>query len=141
MAIAVTEAGGLGSLACATLGAVELRSAIEAILEGSSGAINVNFFAHGAPLVVQARHRDWLRRLSRYFRELGATPPAELVGGPVRAFDGEHCGVLEELKPRITTSPALYRLLVSLSSHRIVCRLGNAGTTVIATDGAPDAVV
>jgi len=37
MAIAVIEAGGLGSLACATLGVAELRSEIAKVLERSAG--------------------------------------------------------------------------------------------------------
>jgi nitronate monooxygenase len=127
MAIAVSEAGGLGSLACATLGPAELRSEVEKVLEKSAGPINVNFFAHRPPQKAQARHLVWLRQLSRYFREFGATPPTELVGGPVRPFDAEHCDVIEELRPRIVS------FHFGLPSRDLVDRLRSADIRVMSS--------
>ena len=49
MAIAVSNAGGLGSLPCAMLTADGLRKELESIKSQTNKPINVNFFCHGAP--------------------------------------------------------------------------------------------
>ena len=46
MAIAVSNAGGLGSLPCAMLSPEELRSELTAIKSGTHKPVNLNFFAH-----------------------------------------------------------------------------------------------
>lgn len=127
MAVAVTEAGGLGSLACATLGAAELRSEIETLREKTSGPINVNFFAHDGPPASEARNLDWLRRLSRYFEELDISPPTELGKGPVRPFDAEHCRVVEELRPKLVS------FHFGLPSLDLVDRLRSADIRVVSS--------
>lgn len=49
LAIAVCEAGGLGSLACAALGPQQLRDEIAAIRARTAAPFNVNFFCHAPP--------------------------------------------------------------------------------------------
>ncbi|WP_455734361.1 nitronate monooxygenase, partial [Burkholderia stabilis] len=49
LAIAVCEAGGLGSLACAALGPQQLRDEIAAIRARTPAPFNVNFFCHTPP--------------------------------------------------------------------------------------------
>ncbi len=46
MAIAVSNAGGLGSLPCAMLDAVGMRKELTLIAEKTNKPINVNFFCH-----------------------------------------------------------------------------------------------
>ena len=46
MVVAVSEAGGLGSLACALLNVEHTRRELEAIRRGTSRPINVNFLCH-----------------------------------------------------------------------------------------------
>ena len=46
MAIAVSEAGGLGSLPCAMLDAAEARAEIVIIRQRTTKPLNVNFFCH-----------------------------------------------------------------------------------------------
>ena len=127
MAIAVTRAGGLGSLACATLGAAELRSEIETVREESAGPINANFFAHRAPRFSETRHLAWLRRLSHYFTEVAASLPTALTGGPLRPFDDEHCRVVEELRPEVVS------FHFGLPSRDLVDRLRSAGIRIISS--------
>ena len=45
LAVAVSEAGGLGSLACALLSIEEARKELETIRRKTSRPINVNFFS------------------------------------------------------------------------------------------------
>jgi len=49
MVVAVSEAGGLGSLACALLSVEQARRELEAIRRKTSRPINVNFFCHQHP--------------------------------------------------------------------------------------------
>jgi len=47
LAIAVSEAGGLGSLPCAMLSADQVRSSYQTIQQRTARPVNVNFFATG----------------------------------------------------------------------------------------------
>ena len=46
MVVAVSEAGGLGSLPCGLLSLEQIRSELEAIRRKTSRPIHVNFFCH-----------------------------------------------------------------------------------------------
>ena len=69
LAIAVAEAGGLGSLACALLGPDQARVEFAVIRQGTSRPINMNFFCHAIPTIDAAREDAWLQRLRPYFVE------------------------------------------------------------------------
>ena len=78
MAAAVSNAGGLGSIA---IGASTVDQAREMILETralTSGPFNVNVFCHETPKRDAERESAWLRYLAPLFRELGVEPPAAL---------------------------------------------------------------
>ena len=49
MTIAVSEAGGLGSLPCAMLTAERMRQELDAIRSATSKPFNINFFCHQSP--------------------------------------------------------------------------------------------
>src|SRR5689334_13333898 len=71
MAIAVSNAGGLGSLPCALLSPEQLRKELDAIRAQTSKPYNVNFFCHAQPAPDAARERAWREALAPYYRELG----------------------------------------------------------------------
>jgi nitronate monooxygenase len=103
MAIAVSTAGGLGSLPCALLSADEVRREIRAIQAATDKPFNVNFFCHAQPPTDDPRERAWHERLEGYYREFGiAAAPA--AAGPVRRpFDAEAAAVVEECRPPIVS--------------------------------------
>ena len=70
MVVAVSQAGGLGSLPCALLSLEEMRSELAAIRRQVSRPIHVNFFCHTPPRVDANRERLWRQRLQRYYVEL-----------------------------------------------------------------------
>src|SRR5580658_10342218 len=80
LAIAVAEAGGLGSLPCAMLGSSQVRSELSIIRQRTSRPINLNFFCHHHPEADPERERAWSTRLARYYVELGLDPTAPLPG-------------------------------------------------------------
>lgn len=103
MCIAVTNAGGLGSLPCAMLNPQSLRSELQAIREQSNGPFNVNFFCHTPPVVDEAAERAWRALLTPYYEEFGIDP-ANLPAGPGRApFDQAMAEVLEEFTPAVVS--------------------------------------
>src|SRR5215471_11695141 len=70
MAVAVSQAGGLGSLACALLSVEQARNELETIRRKTSRPINANFFCHQPPRDDSARERNWRQRLDAYYVQL-----------------------------------------------------------------------
>jgi nitronate monooxygenase len=84
LAIAVAEAGGLGSVPSALMSPSRLVEEIAAFRRASSAPLNVNFFCHVSPVPDAAREAAWRARLEPYYRELGLDPSA-IPDGPGRA--------------------------------------------------------
>jgi len=103
LAIAVSEAGGLGSLPCAQLSANEIRTALETIRRSTSRPINVNFFCHTPPTPQPDRELAWRALLKRYYLELGLDPEVPLAPPSRRPFDAEACALIEEFKPEVVS--------------------------------------
>lgn len=98
LAIAVCEAGGLGSLPAAMLSAAKLREEVAAIRARTSQPFNVNFFCHVEPPADPQRDAAWRELLAPYYDELGIARDA-VAGGPARApFRAELADVVEELR-------------------------------------------
>lgn len=76
MAIAVSEAGALGSLPCAMLSHEHLRAQMGIIRQRTKRPINMNFFCHRPPGPQPEREGVWKKRLGSYFVELGFDPSA-----------------------------------------------------------------
>lgn len=103
LAIAVSEAGGLGSLPCAQLGAGEIRTALETIRRGTSRPMNLNFFCHTPPIRDRERELAWQALLKPYYLELGLDPETPLAPPSRKPFDAESCAIIEEFKPPIVS--------------------------------------
>lgn len=92
LAVAVSNAGGLGSLPCAMLGLDAIRKELETIRAQTGVAVNVNFFCHVAPLPDAQREAGWRSALAPYFAEFGIDA-ASIAQGPGRApFSAEANG-------------------------------------------------
>ena len=103
LAIAVSNAGGLGSLPCAMLNAESLRKELEMLRAKTSKPYNVNFFCHVPPQPSEEREAIWRKRLAPFYREFGIDA-AKIPSGPGRApFDESTAAVLEEFKPRVVS--------------------------------------
>src|SRR5208337_3439915 len=68
LAIAVSEAGGLGSLPCAMLSPAEIKAQVQIVQQRTSRPINLNFFCHTRPEPNPGREAAWKRRLEPYYR-------------------------------------------------------------------------
>jgi nitronate monooxygenase len=103
MAVAVSNAGGLGSIGCATLGIDAMRKELAAIKAQTGKPYNVNFFCHTPPVPDAGRESAWRAALSPYYRKYGIDPQS-IPAGPGRApFTAEAADLLEELKPAVVS--------------------------------------
>jgi nitronate monooxygenase len=103
LAVAVSNAGGLGSLPCAMLSPEAMRSELAAIQAQTDKPFNVNFFCHTPPEFSTERETAWRAALSPYFEAFGIDP-GTVAAGPGRApFSYEAADVLEELKPPVVS--------------------------------------
>lgn len=103
LAIAVSEAGGLGSLPCAMLGPEAMRQELTAIRAQTTKPVNVNFFCHMQPTPDPAQERAWLAVLAPYFAEYGIDANS-IVAGPGRLpFSTEAADVLEDFAPSVVS--------------------------------------
>jgi len=103
MAIAVSNAGGLGALPCAMLTVSQARAELAAIRRATARPIHVNFFAHPDPAVDPARDAAWRQRLAPYYTELGVDPGALPAGSKRAPFDSAMCEVVEEFRPEVAS--------------------------------------
>src|SRR5918993_4145529 len=103
LAIAVCNAGGLGSLPCAMLGPDAVRDELEAISAATSQPYNVNFFVHQQPQPDRAREDAWRKMLAPYYAELGIDR-ASIQPGPGRMpFNDDMADVLAAFKPPVVS--------------------------------------
>jgi nitronate monooxygenase len=103
MAIAVSNAGGLGSLPCAMLSLEAMRSELATIKAQTDRPFNVNFFCHTSPTPDFEREAAWKALLSRYYKRYGIDPGAVPVGTGRASFDSEAADILEEFKPAVVS--------------------------------------
>jgi nitronate monooxygenase len=103
LAVAVSNAGGLGSLPGAMLGTDALRRELATLQAQTSRPFNVNFFCHAQPQPDAEREAAWRAALLPYYEELGVGPDA-IAAGPSRTpFDAAAAEVLAELRPAVVS--------------------------------------
>ncbi len=101
LAVAVSNAGGLGSLPCAMLGPDAMRAELGKIRAQTDRPYNVNFFCHRPPAPDAMREALWRQNLAHYYREFDIDP-ATLSTGPGRLpFDAATAELLAEFKPPV----------------------------------------
>jgi nitronate monooxygenase len=103
LAIAVSNAGGLGSLPCAMLSAETLRSELDAIQAGTSKPFNVNFFCHTAPAICAKTEMAWRQTLMPYYKELGIDPQTIAAGAERTPFNDRVADVLDMFRPSVVS--------------------------------------
>ena len=127
MAIAVCQAGGLGSLPCAMLSLEALQSELSAIKAATDRPYNVNFFCHVPPPPNPAAEATWRATLHPYFDELGVDSSA-IPAGPGRApFSHEAADVLETFKPAVVS------FHFGLPAPDLLARVKSWGSSIMAS--------
>ena len=103
MAVAVSRAGGLGSLPCGMLNVEQTRAELNLIRQQTDRPINVNFFCHDPPACDDERERRWRDRLAPYYAELGVEPKIPTGAGNRAPFDAVMCSLVVETRPRVVS--------------------------------------
>jgi nitronate monooxygenase len=103
LAIAVSNAGALGSLPAAMLTPDGLRDEIAAIVASTAKPYNVNFFCHVPPVFDADREARWRDLLAPYYLELGIAPPPIQPVAERAPFDHAAADVLERFKPPVVS--------------------------------------
>ena len=146
LVVAVSEAGGLGSLAAAMLSPDEMRRQLQSIRQRTARPINVNFFCHTPPVPDAAREAAWRARLAGYYAELGLPSDAKVAGAERAPFNAEHCAVLEDIRPEVVSfhfglpEPALRRRLRAVGARLIASATTVAEARWLEKEGV-DAVI
>jgi nitronate monooxygenase len=103
LAVAVSNAGGLGALPCALLSLDALRAELEAIRAQTTRPFNVNFFCHAPPAIDVEREAIWRKALSPYFQAFGIDASAIAAGSGRAPFSSEVADVVGEFKPAVVS--------------------------------------
>jgi nitronate monooxygenase len=103
MVIAVSEAGGLGSLPSAQYAGDDFRSAIELVRARTRRPINLNFFCHANQEHDSARQSAWLASLGGYYSEADLDPGMPKDASGRTPFDARTCSIVEAYRPEVVS--------------------------------------
>ena len=127
MVIAVSEAGGLGSLPCALLSPDKAREELSRIRQRTSKPVNVNFFCHRPPVFDAEREAAWKRHLKDFYLELGLDPDMPTPPSARAPFDEDFLSLVEEFKPEVVS------FHFGLPSQDLLMRVKNTGAKVLSS--------
>jgi nitronate monooxygenase len=135
LAIAVSEAGGLGSLPCAMLSPAAMHEELARIQAQTDKPYNVNFFCHTPPTPNAEREAIWRTALARYFEEFNIDPNT-IAAGPGRTpFSAAAADLLEEFKPAVVS------FHFGLPTPELMSRVRNWGAKILASATTIDEAV
>ncbi|MFT5963085.1 MAG: nitronate monooxygenase [Burkholderiaceae bacterium] len=127
LAIAVSNAGALGSLPCAMLSSDALRSELQLIRSHTLLPYNVNFFCHTPAAPDSARDAVWHAALRPYYEQFGLDIAAQVAGPGRSPFSAAVADLLEEFKPPVVS------FHFGLPEPALMARIKRWGTKVIST--------
>jgi nitronate monooxygenase len=127
LAIAVSNAGGLGSLPCTMLDPEGMRAELQAIRAATDQPFNVNFFCHTPPTAQASREAAWREFLAPYYREYGIDARAGSGGGSRTPFSAAAADALEPFKPKVVS------FHFGLPSADLVARVKSWGSKVLSS--------
>ena len=132
MAAAVTNAGGLGSIALGSIDADEAQRQIQATRALTDGPFNVNLFCHDPAPADEARNAAWIESLRPLFAEFGAAPP-ETLRDIYRSFRVDDAMLAMLLEQR----PAVVSFHFGLPDAARIAALKASGALLLATATSP----
>ncbi|MDC7681931.1 nitronate monooxygenase [Asticcacaulis sp. BYS171W] len=128
MAAAVSNAGGLGSIAIGASDPATARVMIEAVRRQTDRAFNVNVFVHASPQPDPIREAMWLGALSPLFADYDAVPPNSIR--PIYKSFAEDDDLLAVL---VEAAPPVVSFHFGLPDARRIAALKAAGCVLLAT--------
>ena len=132
MVVAVSQAGGLGSLACALLSVEQARRELETIRGKTSRPINVNFFCHQTPRDDRAREMSWRLRLEAYYVQLELDSNTSIPSISRAPFDDKMCDLVMEFHPEVVS------FHFGLPNKNLIARIRRAGAKIVSSATSVD---
>jgi nitronate monooxygenase len=132
MVVAVSEAGGLGSLPCALLSLEQMHSELGAIRRQTSRPIHVNFFCHTPPRADANRERVWRQRLQCYYVEFGLEQNMPVPSANRASFDDKMCDLIIEFHPEVVS------FHFGLPEEKLVQRVRDTGAKIVSSATSVD---
>jgi nitronate monooxygenase len=127
LAIAVSNAGGLGSLPSALLTPDTMQSELTALARGTQKPFNVNFFCHTPPTPDPAREAAWRKALLPYYREFGIDPESIPPGAGRMPFDEQAAELVAPFKPVVVS------FHFGLPSSKLLAKVKSWGSRVLSS--------
>jgi len=125
LAIAVSNAGGLGSLPCAMLTPDAIRSELAVIKGQTAKPVNVNFFCHVPPSPNVERESIWRASLAPYYTEFGIDASTIPVAAGRNPFSAEAAQLISEFMPAVVS------FHFSLPSAELIARVRSWGAKLL----------
>ena len=127
LAVAVSNAGGLGSLPGAMFGLDAMRKELAHLAAHTTRPYNVNFFCHTPPRVNAERETEWRAVLAPYYRECQLDVEDVPTGVSRAPFSAETAGLLEDFKPAVVS------FHFGLPSAELLARVRAAGSKIFSS--------
>ncbi|TKC88788.1 nitronate monooxygenase [Trinickia terrae] len=125
---AVSNAGGLGSLAVGAMNADGARQAIRETRALTAKPFNVNVFCHSPAMADPDMESGWLKWLAPHFERYGATPPASLS-----EIYTSFLAYPEMVEVFLEEKPAVVSFHFGLPAAEVIADLKNAGIKLLAS--------
>lgn len=127
LAIAVIEAGGLGSLPCGMLCIEDIVSEVETIRAATNKPYNLNFFCHKTPEYDVARQLKWREQLMPYFAELDVDVKGLTKNSNRVPFNHDTADAIEPFVPEVIS------FHFGLPDKELLARVKKWGTKVFSS--------
>ncbi len=140
LAIAVATAGGLGSLACASITIDEAEAQIATFRECRK-PLNLNFFCHAH---TSGDDSKWRAKLAPFYAEFAIT--SATPGTPRNPFDDAACALVERAKPEVVSChfglpPADLLARVKATGARVISSATTVREAVWLAERGCDAII
>lgn len=126
LALAVSAAGGLGSIPAAMMSAQQLRDNL-ARMQASGLPYNVNYFTHQAPHIDRAELDAWNEHLSTWFEDYDLSLEEVPTEPSRQPFSDANADLLEQYKPPVVS------FHFGLPSAELVERIKSWGTVILSS--------
>lgn len=127
LAIAVSQAGGLGSLPCAMLNMDEIGRQVSLIKASTIKPYNLNFFCHQMVQYDEEKHQQWQGVLKPYFDEFSAQYDGAIKAATRMPFSHDVADVIEGFAPPVVS------FHFGLPEPELLKRIKSWGTKVLSS--------
>ena len=146
MAASVSNAGGMGSLGCASASPQDIREKVDQLRAATNRPFNLNFFAHGAPKDDPEADEQIRAQVEPFYEELGLEKAPRISEAPFDPFDADRLEVLLEIRPAVASfhfglpEPDMLRALQD-AGCRVLCSATSVAEAKLLETAGIDAII